>query len=255
MCIIMTKPKKAAFPHEDFIINCIENNRDGFSIAWNEDNQLFNFQTLSPDEALAKYKGLAARLDPDKSAMIFHARIATHGNIKLSNCHCWIEDDVAFAHNGILGIPATKGRTDSQTYFHDIFMKIKRKYGINAAYNNAREIVGASRFAFLRPNGDIEMMGTWIPFQDVAKGTVYFSNNSFERRSFFRDFSFSRRYPDRMNSQTRSRDLQSLSNAAAKMAEDLDAELDAELNADDIYGGTGNLFPLNAYGDALLRRK
>ena len=84
---------------------------------------------------------------------------------------------------------------------------------------------------------------------------MYFSNNSFERRSFFRDFSFSRRYPDRMNSQTRSRDLQSLTSAAAKMAEDLDAELDAELNADDIYGGTGGLFPLNAYGDALSRRK
>ena len=43
--------------------------------------------------------------------------------------------------------------------------------------------------------------------------------------------------------------------AAAKMAEDLDAELDADLNADDIYGGTGGLFPLNAYGDARLRRK
>ena len=243
MCIIMTKPKKAAFPHEDFIINCIENNRDGFSIAWNEDNQLFNFQTLSPDEALAKYKGLAARLDPDKSAMIFHARIATHGNVTLSNCHCWIEDDVAFAHNGILSIAATKGRTDSQTYFQDTFLKIKKAYGIKAAYDNARKVIGASRFAFLRPNGDLILMGAWIPFHDIPKGTALFSNTSFQRRSYFRDFM---RF-DHIVDRGRFHRLPTIRNIAADMGEDLE---------EDCLENTGTLFPIDRFlEDAYSHRK
>ena len=239
----MAKPKRVSFPREEFIINCIENNRDGFSMAWNENKTLYNFQTLNPEKALQKYKELAARLDPDKSAMIFHARIATHGNVTLSNCHCSIEDAVAFAHNGILSIAATKGRTDSQTYFQDTFLKIKKAYGIKAAYDNARKVIGASRFAFLRPNGDLILMGDWVSFCDIPKGTAHFSNTSFQRRSYFRDFM---RF-DHIVDRGRFHRLPTIRNIAADMGEDLE---------EDFLENTGTLFPIDRFlEDAYSHRK
>ena len=56
-------------------------------MAWDENGELKVFRSLDKQETIDKYKELIARLNPNETSLVFHARIATHGNVKLENCH------------------------------------------------------------------------------------------------------------------------------------------------------------------------
>jgi len=187
MCIIAVKFKGSDFPPLDAIRNCAENNPDGFSMAWNEDGALKTYRTMDKAEAIARYYTLSTTLDPAKTALVFHARIATHGSKKLENCHCWTYGDrIAFAHNGILrNVPNRDDMTDSETFFRDIF--IPALEGVGAAYAlNLAEIISkdsSSRMAFIGVTGEVALAGDWVKeqFKDL-KGKIYFSNGTYRPR-------------------------------------------------------------------------
>lgn len=187
MCIIAVKFKGSDFPPLDAIRNCAENNPDGFSMAWNEDGALKTYRTMDKAEAIARYYTLSANLDPAKTALVFHARIATHGSKKISNCHCWTYGDkIAFAHNGILrSIPNRDDMTDSETFFRDIFTPalegVSPEYALNLAEIICRD--SHSRMAFLGRNGNVVLAGDWVKeqFKD-CKGKIYFSNGTYRPR-------------------------------------------------------------------------
>lgn len=186
MCVICVKKLKVDWPSVELIINCCHRNPDGFAFAWNEDGEAKNYKTMDAKEAVKFYATMLTGLDPQKTAMIFHARIATHGSLGLKNCHCWIEDGIAFAHNGILSdVPNRDDMTDSETFFQDYFLPVMRHSGIKAAGNVASHFVGTSRFAFLDGRGAVNTLGNYIKVHDVdgdglpKPGTLLFSNASF----------------------------------------------------------------------------
>lgn len=186
MCIIMFKCKGSSFPSQQTISNCMDRNPDGFAMAWNEpDGSLRNFQTMDRGEALKRYIRLVKTHDPEKTALIFHARIATHGSKKRENCHCWLADtkigDVAFAHNGILSnVPNRDDMTDSETFFRDYFLPTLEGAGLETAGKVAKAIAGNSKFAFLFEGGHISCVGAFEKHADKgAKGVCYYSNSSY----------------------------------------------------------------------------
>lgn len=192
MCVIAVKCMGSDFAPAEAIQRCIEANPHGFAMAWNEDGRVKTFKTMDPKEALDVYKSLTQRLDPATTAMLFHARIATHGSHRIENCHCWVHHgphgDICFAHNGILhNIPNRDDLTDSETFFQDYFIPAletidsedpEMRYSLKLA----KAIIGDAnnKFAFLNGDGRVWMSSGRYPFIKMQfpghKGKIYFSN-------------------------------------------------------------------------------
>lgn len=187
MCIIALKFKGSDFPSAQTISTCMQTNRDGFAIAWNENGRLNVFKTMDASEMLEKYRHVSS-LDPATTGMVFHARIATHGSKKVENCHLWTDKSgrLAFAHNGMLhNVEVHDDMTDSEVFFRDYFLPVMEKCGPKVARRVADAIRGSSKFALINDKGDILPMGEYIKEKDlVEKGCTYFSNGNYRRGSF-----------------------------------------------------------------------
>lgn len=186
MCILIVKPCGAQFPELAAIQNSVDNNPDGFALAYNDGYKLKTYKTMSAARFLATYRRLAASLNAKDTAMIIHARIATHGTIGIKNCHCWkaLEgrlNEMAFAHNGILSIANRNDMTDSETFLRDYFEPSYIKGGWATASEIIRRKIGSSKFAFIDRLGTINTFGSFI-----HDGGCYYSNRSYEHQSFAR---------------------------------------------------------------------
>ena len=184
MCVICIKKMGKKFPSLKSIRNCADANPDGFAMMWNEDGKVKTYKTLIKEEFLGFYEGFVKDHDHKLTSLVIHARIKTHGSLKLANCHCWtaMDDSIGFAHNGILSIANRKDMTDSETYFRDIF--VPAFSGSNSDWKVAERtidaIIGTSKFAFLEGDGTIRHYGHYIKHQ----GGLY-SNSSYEERVYY----------------------------------------------------------------------
>lgn len=176
----------------DVIEKCIQHNPHGFSLAWNKGGELFTYRTMNPTEAMAKYKQLSESLNPAESAMIFHARIATHGSHKIENCHAFRHGDIAFFHNGVLSIKNRDDMTDSETFFRDYFVPAMEGVGFEFAMRMSKAILGRSnnKFAVIDKDGAISLTsGSECGFMKEQfpglKGKIYFSNLNWKPFSSF----------------------------------------------------------------------
>lgn len=98
---------------------------------------------------------------PKDEAIIIHFRYATHGSVKMQNCHPFHKGGIWFAHNGILDITPRRDMTDSETAFRDILYPVAKRYGICSAEleYTVEEIIGWSKFAFLDKEGNVARFG------------------------------------------------------------------------------------------------
>lgn len=168
MCIIIAKPAGAQMPPKAILRRCAMLNPDGFGFATKDRI----FKTLDADEFFKELKGISK----DETA-ILHFRYATHGSIKLSNCHPFRDEKtgISFAHNGILNIVPYEDMTDSETAFRGRLVPVIREHGFDSeAFNKATySIIGASRFAFIDKDGDYRLFGTFTHY----KGCWYSNRN------------------------------------------------------------------------------
>jgi predicted glutamine amidotransferase len=173
MCILIAKNKNVRKMTTDEIKNSSENNPDGFGMAWVERGKIKSLHTFDVKDIIKKNNEL-----PDNAPIIYHFRIATHGSVKLNNCHPFISHnkDVAFGHNGILSIENEADMTDSETAFIRLFYPVIKCYGIkNKALDYAvNTIIGTSKFAFLFQDGSIKTYGNFI-----NEDGLLFSNSSY----------------------------------------------------------------------------
>ncbi len=182
MCILIVKPRGAQFPALEAIQNSVDSNPDGFALAYNRGGRLKTYKTMSAKRFVNMYRRLSSELNPDSCGMILHARIATHGALGLDNCHCWTsfageDSEMAFAHNGILSMPARDGMTDSETFLRDYFEPAFRRGKWLVANEVIRRKIGSSKFAFIDKAGNIRRFGHFISEHDGC----YYSNMSYAR--------------------------------------------------------------------------
>lgn len=179
MCILITKEKGINFPSVRNIINSVESNPNGFAIAYNEKGAICTFKTLDPDVFIDYYKHFVQTHSERDTAMIIHARIATHGTVKESNCHCWtgkvLGSPMAFAHNGILRIKPYGDMTDSETFLRKFIQPCKK---LSEFIGTVNEFIGSSKFAFMDADGNILRFG---PF--IEERGVQYSNRSYMRHN------------------------------------------------------------------------
>lgn len=179
MCILITKEKGICFPPLKSIVNSVDSNPDGFAMAYNEDGRIVTFKTLDPDEFIDEYKRVVKTHDHRDTAMIIHARIATHGTVREENCHCWtgkvLGSKMAFAHNGILRVKPMYDMTDSETFFR---YYVETSRNMTEFLDVVNRYIGSSKFAFLDVDGNILRFG---PFYE-ERGVQY-SNRSYMRHN------------------------------------------------------------------------
>ena len=180
MCVLVAKAKNARKITEQEIINCANSNPDGFGMAWVENGKVKTMRTFNVNEIIRKNDQLR-----DDQAIIYHFRIATHGSISKNNCHPFLskEQNIAFAHNGILNIANHNDWTDSETAFRFIFLPILKHNSISSSeFNNVIEtIIGSSKFAFLQGDETLTTFGNFIK----EDGGILFSNSSYKSREWF----------------------------------------------------------------------
>lgn len=163
MCVCLYKPAGAKMPPLSVLTACHRANPDGMGFctptAVYHTLNFFDFV-----DALAK----VSQADP----CIMHFRWATHGSVKLSNCHPFVMGRVKFAHNGVLPIDSIKDMTDSEIALKGIIYPAIKQHGFESpeADRIITKIAGSSRFAIM-VGTKVELIGRWT----LRKG-VYYSN-------------------------------------------------------------------------------
>lgn len=168
MCIICVKPAGVQMPPKAILDRCARLNPHGFGFATKDRI----YKTLDYDA----FKRELAKIDRYET-VILHFRYATHGSIKLENCHPFRDDKtgVSFAHNGILDIQPIDDMTDSETAFRTRIVPIIREHGFQSSefiFENYK-IIGGSRFAYINQKGEYRLYGTFVQH----KGCWYSNRN------------------------------------------------------------------------------
>lgn len=163
MCVILYKPAGVQMPNESVLYQCYRINRDGMGFC----TPTMVYHTLSYLDLIR-----ALEIVPVDEPCVIHFRWATHGSVKVSNCHPFVAGDVKFAHNGVLPIKSVDDKTDSEIAFNKYIYPAICKYGFESpkADKVINEVAGSSRFAIMKGD-EVELVGRWY----MKKG-VYFSN-------------------------------------------------------------------------------
>lgn len=180
MCILITKEKGVCFPSERSIVNSIANNPHGFSMAYNNCGEIITYKTLDAKEFMDEYRRVVKTYDHHDTAMIIHARIATHGTVNEENCHCWTGNvlgcEMAFAHNGILPITPVGDMTDSETFLR---YHIELCDTMQSFLDEVNFYIGGSKLAFLDESGNILRFGSFITERGIQySNRSYLSSNA-----------------------------------------------------------------------------
>lgn len=119
MCLLVNQPASTAFTDE-FIEDVYRKNSDGFGVMYAEHGEVHVYKCLPRDakDMIDFYRAHAEGRD-----CVWHARMQTHGDIDLDNCHPYrVTDDIWLAHNGILstGNAADKSKSDTWHFIRNV---------------------------------------------------------------------------------------------------------------------------------------
>ena len=201
MCVIFVKPQNVAFPEDEIMQNCWDNNPHmaGFMYTWQ--NKVVIRKGFKDFEKFKSALNNARKITGDNIPYICHFRISTQGygteccqpfpltekmqNMKKERYSC----SIGVAHNGILDLTSdgSKNYSDTMKFISDYLVNIIQ--GLDW-YKNKRfvklieNLIDGSRLAILDQNGHFETLGNgWV--QD--KG-IWYSNTSYSRKKLTYDW-------------------------------------------------------------------
>lgn len=178
MCIICIKKKGIKFPSVENVRNMCDSNPDGFSMVVQSGfDKPEIYKTLNANKFIKRYTDVATNYDPSCTSLYIHARIKTHGTMRIENCHGWKEDGLIFAHNGILSIANRDDLTDSETFFRDIFIPAYELGGWKRGEKTINAIIGSSKFVFMDDHGDIRHYGKYEEEDGILYSNLLFKYN------------------------------------------------------------------------------
>jgi len=176
MCIIAYKPLNVAFPEENILKNCFDNNDDGAGFMYTFNGEVHIRKGYETFEKFMSALNKARAVTGDKVPYVMHFRIATQGyertmthpfplsskmeNLKRLHYKC----SIGVAHNGILQITSDGAKTYSDTmkFITDYLSNIIQSYDW---YKNKRTkklieyLIDGSRLAILDAHSHCELMG------------------------------------------------------------------------------------------------
>jgi hypothetical protein len=158
------------------------NNPDGFGFAIHAGTSIVRGNGLKYNQVLDEFlKQRAIHSGP----ALFHSRITTHGGTTIDNCHPFQlgKDTLSvMAHNGMLPIPSTGGRSDTRILAEDMLPSWGGASILNSKKQRKKlaKFAAGSKLVFLSANPDVqnnhyiinENLGHWVD-------GVWWSNNSY----------------------------------------------------------------------------
>lgn len=174
MCIAIVKLKDKSIPKETLEI-CSKNNPDGCGFAYSDNGKVYIKKFMDFETFYEEYSKVE-----NKSTMLIHFRIATHGKVETKNCHPFkLNNRMALIHNGVIsGYGDKDKKTDTQDFIDKVIGNISWKMWKNPSFielvNNA---IGYSKLCILDVDGNHfivgEEKGEWVD-------GVWFSNKSYK---------------------------------------------------------------------------
>lgn len=170
MCCIIHRPAGVKMPTYRTFEQIYLHNRDGIGFCTSSGKSWHGFDFYEFLREIRK-----VRKDEE---VIIHMRWATHGSVSTKNCHPFYDEDqdIWFAHNGVLHIHTRRDMTDSETFFRSRFIPLLKTHSYDDPivwqYVNVER--GASRFVFMR-HGEVKRLGAWCEF-----GGCYYSNMNWQ---------------------------------------------------------------------------
>lgn len=113
MCLIIHQPSTLSLT-DDLLVDIYDRNKDGLGIMYADSGRLHVHKSLpaNAQQFIAAYREHA-----DGREALIHARMQTHGDIDLANCHPYeVTSGVALMHNGILSLGNSWDKTKSDTW-------------------------------------------------------------------------------------------------------------------------------------------
>lgn len=114
MCVIVYKPKNIPYPSEDIISSCWDANSHGAGYMLSVNNQLIVRKGIMNKSLFMKeYNSLK-----HNDSVVFHFRIASHGEVNAKNTHPWkVTDKLAIVHNGIIDFCGRNNKVSDSKIF------------------------------------------------------------------------------------------------------------------------------------------
>jgi hypothetical protein len=191
MCIIAYKPLNVAFPEENILKNCFDNNDDGAGFMYTFGGEVHIHKGYETFEKFMTALNKARAITGDKVPYVMHFRIATQGyektmthpfplsgnmnSLKKLKSKC----NVGVAHNGIIDLTSdgSKDYSDTMKFITDYLSLIIRGYDWYKDKRTCKlitKMISGSRLAILDKHGNCKLLGEgW----EQDKG-VYFSNHT-----------------------------------------------------------------------------
>lgn len=113
MCLLVNQPKTTNFT-DAFLTDVFTKNSDGLGVMYAEDGKIHVYKCLpaNAQDFIDFYRKHAEGRD-----CVWHARMQTHGDIDMDNCHPYqVTDDIWLAHNGVLGTGNKWDKSKSDTW-------------------------------------------------------------------------------------------------------------------------------------------
>lgn len=175
MCIIIYTPD-GNIPKKHLHAS-LENNPDGWGVMYPQDGKVQIVQGMVKSEFFYHWKWLRSI----KAPKVFHARICTHGNKDMENCHPFMvpgHGELAVAHNGVIFKQAYTNSTKSDTrhFVENILSKLPAGFMENEAMQDLlADYIGHSKLVFMSGDGSAKIvnadMGKWL-------NGLWYSNNT-----------------------------------------------------------------------------
>lgn len=192
MCVIAYKPLNIAFPSNDILKNCFDNNPDGAGFMYAMNNNVYIQKGYTTYESFKTALDNARAKTGDNVPYVMHFRIATQGyektmthpfplsskmkKLKKTRSVC----NIGVAHNGIISLTSdgAKDYSDTMKFITDYLSLIIRGfawYKDEGTKTLIERLIDGSRLAILDKYGHCELLGkTWTE----DKG-IFYSNTSY----------------------------------------------------------------------------
>ena len=197
MCLLVKQPASTEFT-QDFIEDVYNKNKDGFGIMYAEDGKLHVYKCL-PTSGKDMYEFYMAH--GQGRDCIWHARMQTHGDIDLDNCHPYkVTDEIWLAHNGVLstGNAADKSKSDTWHFIHNVLkpaLSFDPDLMLDPSWQEmiGHIIGGGNKFGLVRADGEmviinersgVNFVGAWLSNTYAWSTTKFGFRSSYQTQGY-----------------------------------------------------------------------
>lgn len=178
MCIAILKPKDKTISKET-LKTCFDNNKDGCGFAYCDKGTVMMCKYMKFEDFYNDYIKVE-----NKSNMLIHFRIATHGGVNLENTHPFkLNNRMALIHNGVIsGYGNKTDKSDTRDFIDRVIGNISWKMWKNPSFIElVNSSIGYSKLVILDKSGEYFIVGE-------SKGEwhdgVWYSNTSYKPRTY-----------------------------------------------------------------------